>query len=68
MNFTLNGAPDVGPEETTVAALVRLSTGHEAPAGVAVAVNGALVPRGRWAETRVGEGDRVEIVRAVAGG
>jgi sulfur carrier protein len=36
--------------------------------GFAVAVNGALVPRTRWAETVLRTGDKVEIVRAFSGG
>jgi thiazole synthase len=35
---------------------------------VAVAHNGAIVPRERWAEVELREGDEVEVVRAVAGG
>ncbi len=37
-------------------------------AGVAVAVNDRLVPRAEWAGRRLAAGDRVEVVRAVAGG
>lgn len=36
--------------------------------GVAVALNGTLVPRAAWAATPLNPGDRVEIVRAAAGG
>jgi sulfur carrier protein len=36
--------------------------------GIAVAVDGAVVPRARLAETALGEGARVEIVTAVQGG
>jgi sulfur carrier protein len=36
--------------------------------GFAVAVNGALVPRTRWAATKLRAGDKVDIVRAFAGG
>ena len=36
--------------------------------GVAVAVNDRVVRRGEFAQQRVAEGDRIEIVRAVAGG
>jgi sulfur carrier protein len=36
--------------------------------GVAVAVNGSVVPRARWAETALSEGAKVEIVTAVQGG
>jgi sulfur carrier protein len=36
--------------------------------GIAVAVDGVVIPRTRHAETEVGEGARVEIVTAVQGG
>lgn len=36
--------------------------------GTAVALNGRLVPRSRWAETLLTPGDSLEIVRAVGGG
>ena len=36
--------------------------------GIAVAVNGAVVPRGSWAETELKDSDRVEVLTAVAGG
>jgi sulfur carrier protein len=36
--------------------------------GIAVAVNGALVPRAAWPTTGLQAGDRVEIVHALAGG
>jgi sulfur carrier protein len=39
-----------------------------APAGVAVAVNGAVVPRSAWAEHLLVDGDRAEILTAVQGG
>jgi sulfur carrier protein len=36
--------------------------------GVAVAVNGRIVPRAQWPDTRLAPGDAVEIVRAMKGG
>ena len=36
--------------------------------GIAVALNGTVVPRAAWAETRLSPGDSVEIVRARQGG
>jgi sulfur carrier protein len=36
--------------------------------GVAIAVNDAIVPRGRWAKTTLKDGDAVEIVRPHSGG
>jgi thiamine biosynthesis protein ThiS len=35
---------------------------------VAVERNGDIVPRGRWAETVLHDGDRLEIVHFVGGG
>jgi sulfur carrier protein len=36
--------------------------------GIAVALNGAIVPRAAWPQTRLSAGDSVEIVRARQGG
>ena len=36
--------------------------------GVAVAVNDTVIPRARWEEHLLEEGDRVEIVTAMQGG
>jgi sulfur carrier protein len=35
---------------------------------LAIELNGGIVPRSRWPEVRLGEGDRAEIVRAIGGG
>ena len=37
-------------------------------AGFAMALNGRLVRRPQWGDTPISDGDRVEIVRAFAGG
>ena len=36
--------------------------------GIAVALNGAVVPRATWPQTPLRSGDNVEIVRALKGG
>jgi sulfur carrier protein len=36
--------------------------------GIAVAVDGAVVPRSRWDDTSVADGSKVEIVTAASGG
>ena len=36
--------------------------------GIAVAINGEVVPHGTWDEREVKNGDEIEIVRAVQGG
>jgi sulfur carrier protein len=52
----------------TLAALLAekaLDTGQR---GIAVALNGAVIPRSAWVETSLKPGDSVEIVRARQGG
>ncbi|MER7909739.1 sulfur carrier protein ThiS [Streptomyces sp. NPDC096068] len=39
-----------------------------ARSGVAAALNETVVPRGEWASTPLGDGDRVEVLTAVQGG
>lgn len=46
----------------------RRARGLKTPRGFAMALNGALVKRDKWPDTRIAEGDRIEIVRAFAGG
>ncbi len=36
--------------------------------GIAVALNGSVVPRAEWPATRLNPGDSIEIVRARQGG
>ena len=64
--ITLNGKPhDLGGEQTIVELIDTLSVKANQ---VAVAVNGEVVRRRQWPETRVRDGDVVEVVRAVGGG
>lgn len=66
--ITLNGErSDVSPGESVVAAIERL--GLEADArGVAVAVDGEVVPRAQWEAFTLPEGARVEVLSAMQGG
>ncbi|MFF0424514.1 sulfur carrier protein ThiS [Streptomyces sp. NPDC004520] len=66
MNVSVNGEPRVLAGPLSLDALV--STLSTAPSGVAAAVNEEVVPRGEWATTVLGEGDRVEVLTAVQGG
>lgn len=36
--------------------------------GVAVALDGEVVPRARWAETRLADGAQILVIRAAQGG
>jgi sulfur carrier protein len=62
----VNGAARTVSAETTVAALVA-ELGRR-PEGTAVAVNLEVVSHGRWADTVLSDGDRVEILCAAPGG
>ncbi len=64
--FLVNGDPSDLRVGTTVAGIV--DTVAPSPNGIAVAVNGEVIPRSCWPETRVGEGDEVEVLGAARGG
>ena len=58
------------PAETTatdVRALMRERGLAEEP-GVAVAVDGQVIPRGCWSETALAEGAQILVIRAAQGG
>ena len=66
MRVTVNGAMHEVAGEQTVAVLVAAITAERR--GVAVAVNGEVVPRSMWAEAGLRDGDRVEVLSAAQGG
>jgi len=53
---------------TTVQELLRRRGLDPAARGLAVAVNGALLPRRQWDSARLAAGDEIEIVRPLGGG
>ena len=67
MRVVLNGEERDLRERASVRDAVA-ATGAAEGRGVAVALDGEVVPRGRWDEVTLGEGQRVEVVRAVQGG
>ena len=68
MKVVLNGETRDLPGTPTVAAAVDASGAHPSHRGVAVAVDGEVVPRAEWERVELAEGQRVEIVQAVQGG
>jgi sulfur carrier protein len=52
----------------TLAALIEAKAIDTGQRGIAVALNGAVVPRAAWPQTALHPGDSVEIVRARQGG
>lgn len=68
MNVLVNGEPIALPAGATVASAVAWLDLPAAGRGVAVAVDAEVVPRGAWDTTPLGDGARVEVLRAVQGG
>ena len=52
----------------TLAALLQEKAVDTGRRGIAVALNGAIVPRAAWSQTALHPGDSIEIVRVLAGG
>lgn len=65
---TLNGRPATLPDGATAADAVRTAGAPEEARGVAVALDGEVVPRARWESTLLTEGGQVEVLTAVQGG
>jgi sulfur carrier protein len=66
VNITLNGKPHALNGEGNVPEL--LTAINAKPEQVAVAINGVVIRRRDWAQTRIHADDVVEVVRAVGGG
>jgi len=66
MNLTINGENRDFASAASVDALIQ--TLGMKPDRVAIELNREIVPRERWTETPLREGDRLEIVHFVGGG
>jgi sulfur carrier protein len=52
----------------TLSALLNAKEIGDTARGVAVAINGTVIPRAKWPDTRLAAGDQIEIVRVRQGG
>jgi sulfur carrier protein len=74
MHVIVNGKRRELPPEATVSNVVQLLAGDGGGAratagrGVAVAVDGEVVPRAEWSSTGLDEGAVVEVLAAIQGG
>jgi sulfur carrier protein len=66
MKLTINGQAQSRTGTCSVATLVAELIA--AQRGVAVAVNGTVVPRSSWSEVDLADGDRIEVLTAAQGG
>jgi sulfur carrier protein len=68
MIIHVNGQPREVTPPVRLSEVLDLPEGATARRGIAVAVNGEVVPRSQHAEIELSEGAKVEIVTAVQGG
>jgi thiazole synthase len=68
MRIEINGAPRELPEGATLDVAVRESGAGDGGRGIAVALDGEVVPHGEWSTTPLREGQAVEILAAIQGG
>ncbi len=66
LTITLNGEQQDLAAGSTVGSLVSALT--PARSGVAVAVNGVVLPRSKWDAAVLADNDAVEVLTAVQGG
>ncbi|GHJ14844.1 sulfur carrier protein ThiS [Micromonospora sp. AKA38] len=66
MELIVNGTGRTLHDGVTLAEVVRAVTGQQR--GLAVAVNGEVVPRGGWPASVLRDGDCVEVLSAAQGG
>ena len=68
MRIELNGKPHELPADASLADAVRASGAGAEGRGVAVALDGEVVPRTRWDSTDLADGRKVEVLAAIQGG
>ncbi len=68
MTIVINGRERDVPGDATVDQAVDAAGASTARTGLAVAVDGEVVPRSEWERTALDEGQRVEVLQAVQGG
>jgi sulfur carrier protein len=66
--IVVNGRAQAHAAGVTIARLLELLEVGADARGVAVAVEGEVIPRREWPKRTLAPGERVEVVRAVQGG
>ena len=68
MRVLVNGADQLLPDAATVHDAIAATGIEPGRSGIAVAVDGEVVPRARWRQTVLGDGQTIEVLQAVQGG
>lgn len=68
MNIKLNGENKTIENNINLSGFVAAELNSKEPRGVAVALNGKVIPKQKWDSVTVNENDEIEIVHAVQGG
>ena len=68
MRIELNGEPIALADGATVGDAVEASGAAADQRGLAVAIDGEVVPRSEWTRTPLREGQRIEVLAAIQGG
>src|SRR5262249_6023859 len=68
MNVELNGDAMALPDGATVATAIEATGAPTQQRGLAVALDGEVVPRSEWGSTPLQEGQRLEVLAAIQGG
>ncbi len=68
VNITLNGDAAALPAGSSVARLLDQKGHDPTRRGIAVALNGEVVPRSRWTQQQLSDGDVIELLTATQGG
>lgn len=68
MIIVMNGKKTNTAEAATLVMVLQENGINANTDGVAVAVNSTVVPRSKWTDVRLSDGDVIEVINAVQGG
>lgn len=68
MRYLVNGEGSSSEDAPTISSVITAMGRDPSGVGLAVAVNGEVVPRSEWHEKTIEDGDEVEVLAAIGGG
>ena len=67
MHISFNSEPQEIPEQSCISKLLEMRQLQDKK-GIAVAVNGNVIPRQHWPETQLSNNDSILVIKAAQGG